>query len=77
MIDGETGPSKGYGFITFSDPACVKKDLEQLTRFELKGRPVKVGNVPGCTDTLVLVHFWTMMNWKGLKLTWEQLVASC
>ncbi|CAN9512230.1 unnamed protein product [Ophioblennius macclurei] len=45
MMDSETGRSKGYGFITFSDAECAKKALEQLNGFELAGRPMKVGHV--------------------------------
>uniref|UniRef100_A0A8D2CSM1 RNA binding motif protein 39 n=1 Tax=Sciurus vulgaris TaxID=55149 RepID=A0A8D2CSM1_SCIVU len=50
MMDSETGHSKGYGFITFSDSECAKKALEQLNGFELAGRPMKVGHVTECTD---------------------------
>uniref|UniRef100_A0A2K5F9N9 RRM domain-containing protein n=1 Tax=Aotus nancymaae TaxID=37293 RepID=A0A2K5F9N9_AOTNA len=41
MMDSETGRSKGYGFITFSDSECVRKALEQLNGFELAGRPMR------------------------------------
>ncbi|XP_064882384.1 RNA-binding protein 39-like isoform X6 [Oncorhynchus nerka] len=50
MMDSETGRSKGYGFITFSDTECAKKALDQLNGFELAGRPMKVGNVTERTD---------------------------
>ncbi|KAJ1060263.1 hypothetical protein K5549_004701 [Capra hircus] len=50
MMDSETGRSKGYGFITFSDSECAKKALEQLDGFELAGRPMKVGHVTERTD---------------------------
>ncbi|CAB1354347.1 unnamed protein product [Coregonus sp. 'balchen'] len=50
MMDSETGRSKGYGFITFSDAECAKKALEQLNGFELAGRPMKVGHVTERTD---------------------------
>uniref|UniRef100_A0A8C6E904 RRM domain-containing protein n=1 Tax=Moschus moschiferus TaxID=68415 RepID=A0A8C6E904_MOSMO len=50
MMDSETGLSKGYGFITFSDSECAKKALEQLNGFELAGRPMKVGHVTERTD---------------------------
>uniref|UniRef100_A0A2K5LHZ0 RRM domain-containing protein n=1 Tax=Cercocebus atys TaxID=9531 RepID=A0A2K5LHZ0_CERAT len=39
MIDSETGRSKGYGFITFSDSECAKKAL-----------PMKVGHVTERAD---------------------------
>ncbi|TRY59724.1 hypothetical protein DNTS_002511 [Danionella cerebrum] len=50
MMDTETGRSKGYGFLTFSDAECAKKALEQLNGFELAGRPMKVGHVTERTD---------------------------
>ncbi|XP_034388010.1 RNA-binding protein 39-like isoform X1 [Cyclopterus lumpus] len=50
MMDGDTGTSKGYGFITFADAECAKKALEQLNGFELAGRPMKVGNVTERSD---------------------------
>uniref|UniRef100_A0A4W5N2U4 RNA binding motif protein 39b n=1 Tax=Hucho hucho TaxID=62062 RepID=A0A4W5N2U4_9TELE len=50
MNDSETGRSKGYGFISFSDAECAKKALEQLNGFELAGRPMKVGHVTERTD---------------------------
>ncbi|XP_069099969.1 RNA-binding protein 39 isoform X1 [Pleurodeles waltl] len=50
MMDSETGRSKGYGFITFSDSECAKKALEQLNGFELAGRPMKVGHVTERAD---------------------------
>ncbi|KFO27897.1 RNA-binding protein 39 [Fukomys damarensis] len=50
MTDSETGRSKGYGFITFSDSECAKKALEQLNGFGLAGRAMKVGHVTECTD---------------------------
>uniref|UniRef100_A0A2K5R0A1 RRM domain-containing protein n=1 Tax=Cebus imitator TaxID=2715852 RepID=A0A2K5R0A1_CEBIM len=45
MKDSDTGCSKGYGFITFSDSECVRRALEQLNGFELAGRPMRVGHV--------------------------------
>ncbi|XP_029808459.1 probable RNA-binding protein 23 isoform X2 [Suricata suricatta] len=45
MKDAETGRSKGYGFITFSDSECARRALEQLNGFELAGRPMRVGHV--------------------------------
>ncbi|XP_032897651.1 RNA-binding protein 39 isoform X2 [Amblyraja radiata] len=51
MMDSETGRSKGYGFITFSDAECAKKALEQLNGFELAGRPMKVGHVTERSDS--------------------------
>ncbi|XP_012504780.1 PREDICTED: probable RNA-binding protein 23 isoform X2 [Propithecus coquereli] len=45
MKDSDTGRSKGYGFITFSDSECARRALEQLNGFELAGRPMRVGQV--------------------------------
>uniref|UniRef100_A0A671DPA9 RNA binding motif protein 23 n=1 Tax=Rhinolophus ferrumequinum TaxID=59479 RepID=A0A671DPA9_RHIFE len=45
MKDSDTGRSKGYGFITFSDSECGRRALEQLNGFELAGRPMRVGHV--------------------------------
>ncbi|XP_072818912.1 probable RNA-binding protein 23 isoform X5 [Vicugna pacos] len=45
MKDSDTGSSKGYGFITFSDSECAQRALEQLNGFELAGRPMRVGHV--------------------------------
>uniref|UniRef100_G3TT63 RNA binding motif protein 23 n=1 Tax=Loxodonta africana TaxID=9785 RepID=G3TT63_LOXAF len=42
--DSDTGHSKGYGFITFSDSECARRALEQLNGFELAGRPMRVGH---------------------------------
>ncbi|KAM6201608.1 putative RNA-binding protein 23 [Rhynchocyon petersi] len=54
MKDSDTGRSKGYGFIMFSDSECARRALEQLHGFELAGRPMKVGHVTerpdGSTD---------------------------
>ncbi|XP_015976020.1 probable RNA-binding protein 23 isoform X3 [Rousettus aegyptiacus] len=45
MKDSDTGRSKGYGFITFSESECARRALEQLNGFELAGRPMRVGHV--------------------------------
>ncbi|XP_057282511.1 probable RNA-binding protein 23, partial [Pezoporus wallicus] len=45
MRDPDTGQSKGYGFITFSEAECARRALEQLNGFELAGRPMRVGQV--------------------------------
>ena len=54
MKDSDTGRSKGYGFITFSDSECARRALEQLNGFELAGRPMRGGHVTerldGSTD---------------------------
>ncbi|XP_078391400.1 RNA-binding protein 39-like [Cetorhinus maximus] len=43
--DPDTGISRGYGFVTFSESDCARRALEQLHGFELAGRPLKVGLV--------------------------------
>ncbi|XP_061216973.1 probable RNA-binding protein 23 [Neopsephotus bourkii] len=45
MRDPDTGQSKGYGFITFSEAECARRALEQLNGFELAGRPMRVGQL--------------------------------
>ncbi|XP_033982392.1 RNA-binding protein 39-like isoform X1 [Trematomus bernacchii] len=57
MMDSETGRSKGYGFISFSDAECAKKALEQLNGFELAGRPMKVGHVTERSDSSTASSF--------------------
>uniref|UniRef100_A0A3Q3XCF4 RRM domain-containing protein n=1 Tax=Mola mola TaxID=94237 RepID=A0A3Q3XCF4_MOLML len=57
MTDGDTGHSKGYGFITFADGECAKKALEQLNGFELAGRPMKVGHVTERIDASAASSF--------------------
>uniref|UniRef100_A0A2K6UHK8 RRM domain-containing protein n=1 Tax=Saimiri boliviensis boliviensis TaxID=39432 RepID=A0A2K6UHK8_SAIBB len=52
MTDSETGRSKGYGFITFSDSESVRKALEQLNGFDLAGRPMRIGPVTECTHLM-------------------------
>ncbi|KAM9201933.1 LOW QUALITY PROTEIN: putative RNA-binding protein 23 [Dugong dugon] len=50
MKDSDTGHSRGYGFITFSDSECARRALEQLNGFELAGRPMRVGHMTECLD---------------------------
>ncbi|KAG8455443.1 hypothetical protein GDO86_001574 [Hymenochirus boettgeri] len=51
----DTGRSKGFGFVTFSDAECARRALEQLNGFELAGRPMKVGHVSdGGSDASIL-----------------------
>uniref|UniRef100_A0A8C3Y6P4 RNA binding motif protein 23 n=1 Tax=Catharus ustulatus TaxID=91951 RepID=A0A8C3Y6P4_CATUS len=45
MRDPDTGQSKGYGFITFSEADCARRALTQLNGFELAGRPMHLGQV--------------------------------
>merc|ERR1719411_2233886 len=50
IMDQDTGRSKGYGFITYSEAEDAKKALEQMNGFELAGRAMKVGHVTDRTD---------------------------
>ncbi|KAM9510396.1 putative RNA-binding protein 23 isoform 2-T2 [Guaruba guarouba] len=50
MRDPDTGQSKGYGFITFSEAECARRALEQLNGFELAGRPMRVGQLSDGPD---------------------------
>ncbi|KAM4709513.1 putative RNA-binding protein 23 [Discoglossus pictus] len=50
LKEPDTGRSKGFGFITFTDAECARRALEQLNGFELAGRPMKVGHVTERTD---------------------------
>ncbi|EHB00006.1 Putative RNA-binding protein 23 [Heterocephalus glaber] len=50
MKDSETGHSKGYGFITFSESECARRAVEQLNGFELAGRPMRVGHLTERAD---------------------------
>ncbi|XP_034504314.1 probable RNA-binding protein 23 isoform X4 [Ailuropoda melanoleuca] len=57
MKDSDTGRSKGYGFITFSDSECARRALEQLNGFELAGRPMRVGQVTERLDGGIDITF--------------------
>lgn len=48
--DPESGISRGYGFITFSEAETAKRALEQLNGFEIAGKPMKVSNVTDRAD---------------------------
>ncbi|XP_030044089.1 putative RNA-binding protein 23 [Microcaecilia unicolor] len=50
MKEPDSGRSKGFGFITFSDAESARIAQEQLNGFELAGRPLKVGNVTERSD---------------------------
>lgn len=42
ILDKETGRSKGYGFVLFSEPLAATYALERLDGQELGGRPLKI-----------------------------------
>lgn len=39
----ETGRSRGYGFVQYSDPKCAKEALDKMNGFDLAGRALRVG----------------------------------
>ncbi|GAB5033527.1 rna recognition motif domain containing protein [Nannochloropsis oceanica] len=42
ILDKETGRSKGYGFVLFTEPLSATYALERLDGMELGGRPLKI-----------------------------------
>ncbi|GAA94320.1 uncharacterized protein L969DRAFT_96542 [Mixia osmundae IAM 14324] len=42
MKDRETGRSRGFGFVTMSDPAAAEQAIEALNNGDLDGRQVRV-----------------------------------
>lgn len=42
ILDRETGRSKGYGFVLFTEPLSATYALERLDGMELGGRPLKI-----------------------------------
>ena len=42
VLDRETGKSKGFGFIEFTDPEAAKKAVEEMNEAEINGRTIKL-----------------------------------
>lgn len=42
ITDRETGKSKGFGFVTFSDPAGADKAIKEMADYEYEGRNLSV-----------------------------------
>lgn len=47
LYDGETGKSRGYGFVCYSTRSEMEKALEQLNGVELEGREMRVSLAEG------------------------------
>ncbi|UYV65902.1 RBM39, partial [Cordylochernes scorpioides] len=70
LKDGETGRSRGYGFINiqrlsmvwcwqFCDAEHAKRAMDHLNGYELSGRPIRVGHVTEKTELLPPSHLDT------------------
>ncbi len=42
IMDRETGRSRGFGFVTFSDDAAAGKAINEMNGKELEGRAIQV-----------------------------------
>ena len=42
ITDRETGRSRGFGFVTFEDPAAASDAISEMDGQELEGRSIKV-----------------------------------
>ncbi|TRY72641.1 hypothetical protein TCAL_09964 [Tigriopus californicus] len=43
IVKGEEGMNKGFGFVSFEDPECAERAVEDLNGKEINGRPMYLG----------------------------------
>ncbi|XP_014447617.1 solute carrier family 27 member 3 [Tupaia chinensis] len=77
MKDSDTGRSKGYGFITFSDSECARRALEQLNGFELAGRPMRLLLLLLLPLLLLKLHLWPQLRWLAADLAFTVRALRC
>ncbi len=57
ILDRETGSSRGFGFVTYEDPSCVEKLMEQLPAVHVKGNLTEYRRAqPKTQDTQTMTH---------------------
>lgn len=42
ITDRDSGRSRGFGFVTFADPSCAQRAMEEMNGSELDGRNLNV-----------------------------------